>query len=134
MATGKSRPVDRTADEACWLAAAAADIPIGTQWDEGEHQGAEPASMPSLVASMLDDLQAEPGMRVLEQGTGTGWTAALLAHRLGDANVTTPEIRHLIGTLFRRPTAPPNRLLAWSTWRRLHQAQARCCHYRRRGV
>ncbi|MGK4586222.1 methyltransferase domain-containing protein [Kitasatospora sp. HPMI-4] len=99
MATGKSRPVDRTADEAGWLAAAAADIPIVTQWDDGEHQGAEPgtvptssASMPSLVASMLDDLQAEPGMRVLEQGTGTGWNAALLSHRLGDANVTTVEI------------------------------------------
>ncbi|MFD9690907.1 methyltransferase domain-containing protein [Kitasatospora sp. NPDC059088] len=99
MATGKSRPVDRTTDEAGWLAAAAADIPIVTQWDDGEHRGAEPgtvptssASMPSLVASMLDDLQVEPGMRVLEQGTGTGWNAALLAHRLGDANVTTVEI------------------------------------------
>ncbi|MBP0454032.1 methyltransferase domain-containing protein [Kitasatospora sp. RG8] len=41
---------------------------------------------------MLADLQAEPGMRVLEQGTGTGSNAALLAHRLGDANVTTVEI------------------------------------------
>ncbi|MFD5433763.1 methyltransferase domain-containing protein [Kitasatospora sp. NPDC127067] len=99
MATGKSRPVDRTTDEAGWLAAAAADIPIVTQWDHGLHQGAEPgtvptssASMPSLVASMLDDLKAEPGMRVLEQGTGTGWNAALLSHRLGDANVTTVEI------------------------------------------
>lgn len=47
-------------------------------------------------------------------------------------DLTIPEIRHLIGTLFRQPTAPPNRLLAWSTWRRLHQAQARRCHYRRR--
>ncbi|MDH6129849.1 methyltransferase domain-containing protein [Kitasatospora sp. GP82] len=99
MTTGRSRPVDRTADEAGWLAAAAADIPIVTQWDDGEHQGIEPgtvptssASMPSLVASMLDDLQVEPGMRVLEQGTGTGWNAALLSHRLGDANVTTVEI------------------------------------------
>ncbi|MCC9312159.1 methyltransferase domain-containing protein [Kitasatospora sp. RB6PN24] len=99
MATGTSQPVDRTADEAGWLAAAAADIPIVTQWDDGLHHGAEPgtvptssASMPSLVASMLDGLQAEPGMRVLEQGTGTGWNAALLAHRLGDANVTTVEI------------------------------------------
>ncbi|MFF4381092.1 methyltransferase domain-containing protein [Kitasatospora sp. NPDC001547] len=99
MATGTSRPVDRTADEAGWRAAAAADIPIVTQWDDGAHRGVEPgtvptssASMRSLVASMLDDLQAEPGMRVLEQGTGTGWNAALLAHRLGDANVTTIEI------------------------------------------
>ncbi|MFJ5122928.1 methyltransferase domain-containing protein [Kitasatospora sp. NPDC088548] len=99
MATGKSRPVDRTTDELGWLTAAAADIPIVTQWDDGEHQGIEPgtvptssASQPSLVASMLDDLQAEPGMRVLEQGTGTGWNAALLSHRLGDANVTTIEV------------------------------------------
>ncbi|MFE7530063.1 methyltransferase domain-containing protein [Kitasatospora sp. NPDC057542] len=99
MATGKSRPLARTEDEQGWLAAAASDIPIVTQWDDGEHQGAEPgtvptssASMPSLVASMLEDLKAEPGMRVLEQGTGTGWNAALLAHRLGDANVTTVEI------------------------------------------
>ncbi|MEU6238854.1 protein-L-isoaspartate(D-aspartate) O-methyltransferase, partial [Kitasatospora sp. NPDC047058] len=85
MTTGNSRPVDRTADEPGWLAAAAADIPIVTQWDDGAHQGAEPgtvptssASMPSLVASMLGDLQVEPGMRVMEQGTGTGWNAALL--------------------------------------------------------
>ncbi|WP_282206027.1 methyltransferase domain-containing protein [Kitasatospora fiedleri] len=99
MATGTSRPLDRTADESTWLAAAAADIPIVTQWDDGEHRGTEPgtvptssASQPSLVAAMLDDLRIESGMRVLEQGTGTGWNAALLAHRIGDANVTTIEI------------------------------------------
>ena len=99
MATGTSRPVDRTRDERGWLQAAAADIPVVTQWDDGAHTGQRPgtvatssASQPSLVASMLDDLQAEPGMRVMEQGTGTGWNAALLAHRLGDANVVTLEI------------------------------------------
>ncbi|MEU9133736.1 methyltransferase domain-containing protein [Kitasatospora sp. NPDC048540] len=99
MATGTSRPVDRTTDEDGWLEVAAADVPVVTQWDDGAHHGTSPgtvptssASQPSLVASMLDDLQAEPGMRVLEQGTGTGWNAALLARRLGDANVTTIEI------------------------------------------
>ncbi|MFF0392234.1 methyltransferase domain-containing protein [Kitasatospora sp. NPDC004615] len=99
MATGTNRAIDRTADEAGWLAAAITDIPIVTQWDDGQHRGTGPgtvptssASQPSLVASMLDHLQVKPGMRVIEQGTGTGWNAALLAHRLGDANVTTVEI------------------------------------------
>ncbi|MFE0465098.1 methyltransferase domain-containing protein [Kitasatospora sp. NPDC058965] len=99
MATGTSRPVDRTTDEPGWLAAAAADIPIVTQWDDGAHRGTEPgtvptssASQPSVVAAMLDALRVEPGMTVLEQGTGTGWNAALLSRRLGDPNVTTIEI------------------------------------------
>ncbi|WP_371502566.1 protein-L-isoaspartate(D-aspartate) O-methyltransferase [Kitasatospora sp. NBC_00374] len=99
MTTGASRPVDRAQDGPGWLAAAAADIPVVTQWDDGRHQGVLPgtvptssASQPSLVASMLDDLRVEAGMRIMEQGTGTGWNAALLTHRLGDANVVTVEI------------------------------------------
>ncbi|MFD7642724.1 methyltransferase domain-containing protein [Kitasatospora sp. NPDC059795] len=99
MTTGTSRSVDRCADETGWLDATAEDVPIVTQWDDGAHHGAEPgtvptssASQPSVVAAMLDLLRVEPGMRVVEQGTGTGWNAALLAHRLGDANVTTVEI------------------------------------------
>jgi protein-L-isoaspartate(D-aspartate) O-methyltransferase len=38
------------------------------------------ASVPSLVARMLDHLQVEPGNRILEIGAGTGYNAALLAH------------------------------------------------------
>lgn len=49
-------------------------------------------SMPSVVAEMLAALRVEPGMSVLEIGTGTGWNAALLAHRLGGANLTSVEI------------------------------------------
>lgn len=47
-------------------------------------------------------------------------------------DLTIPEIRHLIGTLSRPPATPPHHLLAWSIWRRLHQARARRAHYRRR--
>ncbi|WP_255308282.1 methyltransferase domain-containing protein [Streptomyces marincola] len=91
--------IDRTSDPEGWRAAADADVPIVTQWDDGRHTGPMPgrdatssSSKPSLVAAMLATLDAEPGMRVLEIGTGTGWTAALLAHRLGAGHVTSVEI------------------------------------------
>jgi len=47
-------------------------------------------------------------------------------------DLSIPEIRHLIGALFKRPSLSVTTLLAWSIWRRRHQAQARRCHYRRR--
>ena len=50
------------------------------------------SSQPSLMASMLEALDIQPGDTVLEIGTGTGYQAALLAHRLGDAAVTTIEV------------------------------------------
>ncbi|WP_394329286.1 methyltransferase, FxLD system [Nocardiopsis sp. CNR-923] len=41
------------------------------------------ASAPRIVAMMLEQAALEPGMRVLELGTGTGYNAALLAHLVG---------------------------------------------------
>jgi protein-L-isoaspartate(D-aspartate) O-methyltransferase len=40
-------------------------------------------SMPSFVLEMLELLQLEPGHRVFELGTGSGWNAALVAHLVG---------------------------------------------------
>jgi protein-L-isoaspartate(D-aspartate) O-methyltransferase len=41
-------------------------------------------SAPSVIAQMLDDLDLSLGMKVLEIGTGTGWTAALIASLVGE--------------------------------------------------
>ncbi|MFJ9675790.1 methyltransferase, FxLD system [Streptomyces sp. NPDC101221] len=50
------------------------------------------ASVPSVVAMMLDQLDARPSDKVLEVGAGTGYNAALLAELVGGDNVTTVDI------------------------------------------
>ncbi|MFL4906812.1 methyltransferase domain-containing protein [Streptomyces sp. MMS24-I2-30] len=91
--------VIRGEEQEVWWAAVHRDAPITTQWDDGAYTGpgrgripSSSNSMPSMVFSMLDALAVEEGHRVLEIGTGTGWNAALLSHRLGSPNVFTVEV------------------------------------------
>lgn len=50
------------------------------------------STVPGLMALMLEALAVEDGQKVLEIGTGSGYNAALLSHRLGDHNVATMDI------------------------------------------
>jgi protein-L-isoaspartate(D-aspartate) O-methyltransferase len=51
------------------------------------------SSQPAMMAIMLEQLELQPGQRVLEVGAGSGFNAALIAHLVGDASlVTTVDI------------------------------------------
>ena len=83
--------------------------------------------------------------------TWTSWhrwvTLALLAHAFlavttaaqraventarGMIPLTVNEFRRLFVALLLRPLHAVADILAWSTWRRKHQARARACHHRK---
>lgn len=94
---GVLRPLRRTEDPDRWQALASAEDAVVTQVDDGHPDGpgdlpTSSASQPDVVALMLGHLDVQGGERVLEIGTGTGWNAALLAHRLGPERVITIEV------------------------------------------
>ncbi|WP_055530648.1 methyltransferase domain-containing protein [Streptomyces graminilatus] len=80
---------DRRARER-WMRGAYADAPLATRVRDGDLVSS--SSQPSLMALMLAALEVEDGHNVLEIGAGTGYNAALLAHRLGDELVTTVDL------------------------------------------
>ncbi|MPZ64442.1 MAG: methyltransferase domain-containing protein [Pseudonocardiaceae bacterium] len=73
--------------------------------------GLSSTSTPGLMTRMLEALDVHDGHDVLEIGTGTGYNAALLAHRLGDTHVFSVDIdgdlvelaRHRLGGIGYRP-------------------------------
>ncbi|MET8539942.1 ATP-grasp peptide maturase system methyltransferase [Kitasatospora sp. NPDC004799] len=88
--------------DAGWLEGVYADRTLITQLDGRtcpEDVGGQPvtgtptssSTLPSLVLGMWQRLGAEVGHRVLEVGTGTGYSTALGAHRLGAGNLTSIE-------------------------------------------
>lgn len=100
---GRDVALDRATEPERWRAAVYSNRVIVTQFDDGDavwpevgYRPTSSASMLSVVLGMLDALDVSPGMRVLEIGTGTGYNAALLAARLGDAHVVTVEVDRVL--------------------------------------
>lgn len=89
---------DKDADPAGWRERVYGDAPVVTQFNDGLDTGegafqrpSSSSSMPSIMLEMLALLDVRDGHRVLEVGTGTGYQAAWLCHRLGDTQVTSIE-------------------------------------------
>lgn len=66
------------------------DQALTTQLDGGKPTSS--TSQPSVMLTMLNTLDIHDGQRVLEIGTGTGYNAALLCHRLGDRQIATIDV------------------------------------------
>ncbi|MER5771344.1 methyltransferase domain-containing protein [Streptomyces sp. NPDC001985] len=86
-ARGVARPEDSP-----WVRAAVDALPRHLfAADRPGRPGTTAPPCPRTVVDLLDSLRLKPGHRVLELGTGSGWTAALLAHRAGPGRVTSVE-------------------------------------------
>jgi methyltransferase of ATP-grasp peptide maturase system len=86
-----------------WLSATYTNQTLITQLDNEEEDWSAPAihhggvftsssTLPSLVATMWQDAGIRDGHRVLEIGTGTGYSTALACERLGSDHVTSVEV------------------------------------------
>jgi protein-L-isoaspartate O-methyltransferase len=78
-----------------WLDAVYRDAPLITALlpgSDGRDTVVSSSTKPGLMVRMLDALDLHDGQTVLEIGTGTGYNAALLCHRLGDDHVFSVDI------------------------------------------
>lgn len=90
-------PLIRSQDPKRWASYVYTDDSVVTQANDGGsgrvNTPTSSSSAPQLMADMIASARVEPGMRVLEIGTGTGWNAAILAALVGPTgHVTTLEI------------------------------------------
>ena len=66
--------------------------PVGRWGRQAVTGPSSSSSAPSLMTRMLKALDIRDGNRVLEIGTGSGYNAALMSHRLGDQNVFSLDV------------------------------------------
>ncbi|MFI1189733.1 methyltransferase domain-containing protein [Streptomyces californicus] len=93
--------IDRDERPNAWLKAVySTGAPLITQMDDGLIPPTSPAkgaftssiSSSGVIIELLRHLAPEPGERVLELGTGTGYTTALLTARTGPGTVVSVEV------------------------------------------
>lgn len=90
--TGMWQPVDVTSPSGLDLVYSPVTL-VTALIDRGTHQ--EPVSSstkPDLMLRMLEALDIHDEHKILEIGTGTGYNAALLSHRLGENLVSSVDI------------------------------------------
>ncbi|GAB3554638.1 protein-L-isoaspartate O-methyltransferase [Actinopolyspora lacussalsi] len=80
-----------TTDSGKGLELAYSPTTLVTVLDERDHPLSS-GTKPDLIVRMLETLDIDDEHRVLAIGTGTGYTTALLCHRLGDRNVRSVDI------------------------------------------
>lgn len=109
-ASGQKVLVDGTdpAQRARWLRGVYTDEALTVQLtpapDLLDRAGAptSSSSMPTVMAGMLEMLDLQPGHRVLEIGTGTGYNAALLCRCVGADNLASVELDPALAEAARR--------------------------------
>ena len=106
---------ETTSADPGWLDAVYANVPLVTALTTTPGGGTvivSSSTKPGLMVRMLAALDLQDGHRVLEIGTGTGYNAGLLAHRLGDPHIFSVDIdphlvdeaRHHLTSLGHGPT------------------------------
>jgi protein-L-isoaspartate(D-aspartate) O-methyltransferase len=96
---GAGRRIDADRYPLAWWDMVYSDASIVTQADDGatdpaSGQGIASSSVsaPGVVVQFLQLLDVRDGDHVLEIGTGSGWTCALVSHVVGDRTVTSIEV------------------------------------------
>lgn len=95
--------VDGASDQRTWRKTAYADTTLVTRIGTVHADRAEPgqvvtghptssSTLPSLVLTMLRHGALFPGVRLLDLGTGSGYSTALACHRLGSGQVTSLDV------------------------------------------
>ena len=97
--------INREAAPDAWWNAVYSNTAIVTQLDDGATDITTgkgdytcSSSAPGILFDFLELLDPYDFDEVMEIGTGTGWTAALLSARLSDDNITTIEVDPQIAT------------------------------------